>query len=414
MDKASDEVFAGEVHICEWLIAKGRPNEARTRLLVLEKARPDNSQVLFLIALLDMADKDHDAAIRRLHRILVNEPDAVRVRLELGRAYFESGDYNNAERQFRFARAGSLPPPVVANIDRFLHVIRGRKTLNFGLTISIAPDSNLNAGPATDTVSLYGIPFQLSQDAKANSGVGLTVAANAEWVPRLSRRMKLRMGAQAYRAQYRESNFNDMTVTAYAGPRINLRRWEFNLLGNVGRRWYGGRTYTDMAGVGADATYFINTRMGLGAGFNFNHFDYPQNPDQNGNGRNVAFSYFYTPTPSSIVRASMAIGRQQARVASYANHSRQIGLNYTREFKGGITLGLAPTHSRIAYDAPLAAFNARRIDHQYTGQATLLYRRIDLGGFTPRLVYTYTHNESTIPLYRFSRSRWEIGITSAF
>ena len=110
----------------------------------------------------------------------------------------------------------------------------------------------------------------------------------------------------------------------------------------------------------------------------------------------------------------MAVGRQQARIASYANHSRQIGLNYTREFKGGITLGLAPTHSRIAYDAPLAAFNTRRIDRQYSGQATLLYRRIDFGGFTPRLVYTYTRNRSSIPLYSFSRSRWEIGFTSAF
>jgi hypothetical protein len=414
MDKASIEVFNGEILICEWLIANGRPDEARERLLILEKARPDHSQILFLIALLDMAARDHHEAIRRLHRILVNEPEAVRVRLELGRAYFESGDYGNAERQFRFARAGNLPPSVVLNIDRYLHVIRGKKTLNFGLTISVAPDSNLNAGPATDTITLYGIPFQLSQDAKASSGVGLTLAANAEWAPRLSSRMKLRVGAQAYRAQYRQSNFNDMTVTSYVGPRLNLRRWEFNLLGNVGRRWYGGKTYTNIAGVGADATYFINTRMGLGAGFNFNHFEYPRNPDQTGNGRNLAFSLFYTPTPSSIVRASMAIGRQEARIASYANHSFQIGLNYTREFKGGITLGLAPTYSRIGYDAPLAAFDIRRIDRQYTGQATLLYRRLDLGGFTPRIVYTYTRNDSSIPLYSFSRSRWEIGFTTAF
>jgi outer membrane protein len=411
---ATNRFFTNELNVAEQLILAGRFGEARARLAELEKSSPQDSQVQFLLAMLDRQDKEYDSAIRRFHRILVNEPKSVRVRLELGRTFYESGDYYNAERQFLFARAGKLPPAVIRNVDRYLVSIRGLKTFALGFSVSIAPDSNLNAGPAIDAVSLYGLPFQLSPDAKAKSGVGLAVAGNAEWAPRVSKQLRFRMGAQAYRNQYRDTQFDDMTVSAYAGPRFNSRRWEFNLLGNAGRRWYGDRTYTDLLGGSADATYYLNTRMGLGAGFNLSHLKFAQNPQQSGDRGIVSASFFYAPTAASLLRASAVAGRQNAQIPAYANDLRQAGLSYVREFKGGITLGLAPSFTHIGYHAPLAAFNATRVDSQYTGQVTLLYRRIDIYGITPRLIYTYTRNESSIPLYRFARSRCELGFTSSF
>ncbi|MDB5580036.1 MAG: hypothetical protein JWR80_5212 [Bradyrhizobium sp.] len=410
----ADATFASKVNQAEQMIAAGHLTDARARLEQLEKQRPRDMQTQFLLALLDRQEKDYESAIRRFHRILVDEPTAVRVRLELGRTFFESGDYANAERQFRFARAGKLPPAVLRNVDNYLFAIRGRKTFTFGFSLAIAPDTNLNAGPATDTVSLYGLPFQLSQNAKANSGVGLVVDGSAEWAPRLSKTMKFRIGTQLHRAQYRVTDFDDMTLGFYAGPRVNLRRWEFNLLGNVARRWYGDHVYTNMAGGSADTTYFLNRRVGIGVGLNLFHLQYVANPDQSGYGGNVAFNLFYTPTPASFVRATVQVGQLDARLPAYANHSYQLGIIYVREIAGGITIGLSPTYTRIGYDAPLAAFNATRIDHQYSGQITLLSRRIDIHGLTPRLAYTYTRNDSSISLYRFSRSRVEIGVTSAF
>lgn len=410
----ADTTFVNKVNEAEQMIAAGRLADARARLEQLEKQRPHDMQTQFLLALLDRQEKDYESAIRRLHRILVDEPTAVRVRLELGRTFFESGDYANAERQFRFARAGKLPQAVLRNVDNYLFAIRGRKTFTFDFSLAVAPDTNLNAGPATDTVSLYGLPFQLSQTAKANSGVGLVVDGSAEWAPRLSKTVKLRFGTQLHRAQYRVTEFDDMTLGLYAGPRINERRWEFNALGNVARRWYGDRVYTNLAGGSADATYFLSRRVGIGVALNLFHLQYVANPDQSGFGRNVALNLFYTPTPASFVRASVQIGQLQARLPAYANHSYQLGVTYVREISGGITVGLSPSYTRIGYDAPLAAFNATRIDHQYSGQVTLLDRRIDIHGITPRVAYTYTRNDSSISLYRFSRSRVEIGVTSAF
>lgn len=405
--------------VAEVMIGQKRFDDARKILAVLaahpvhEHAR--DNQVQFLLGILDIEDKDYDSAITHFHRILVNDPKQVRVRLELGRACFLKKDYADAQRQFLFARAGHLPPLVQGNVDRFLGAIRALQTVSYGLSLSLAADSNLNAGPATDSVSLYGLPFQLSPDAQANKGIGLALDANAEWSPRIGEGLKWRIGTQLHRSQYLHSEFDDMTLGLYTGPHLTLKRWDFNLLGSTSRRWYGDRTYTNSYGGSFDATYYVTARLGLGASAGRAHIAYPQNPQQSGIGQTYGVTVFYTPTPASIVRGTASFGVQQAQNAGYANHSQQFGISYNREFDGGLTLSLAPGYTRIAYAAPLLGLsNAARRDHQWSGQVALLDRKIDWSGFTPRLVYTYTRNDSSIALYKFHRNRVEFGFTRAF
>jgi len=54
--------------------------------------------------------------------ILAAEPIASGFGLELARG-FHSNRYENAERNFRFARAGDISPEVKANIDQYLAAI---------------------------------------------------------------------------------------------------------------------------------------------------------------------------------------------------------------------------------------------------------------------------------------------------
>jgi tetratricopeptide (TPR) repeat protein len=409
----ADDLLRAEI-----LINHGQDAEAKGILLELEKQasgdRARKNQVQFLLGLLDMQDQDYESAISRFRRILVFDPTALRVRLEMGRTFFMMGRYGDAERQFLYARAGKLPKTVLANVDRYLGAIRQRKTFSYGAAVAIAPDSNLNAGPATDTISLYGLPFQLSPNAKANSGVGLTVDANAEWAPRIGKRTKWRVGTQLHRAQYLQTAFDDMALALYSGPQINLKRWDLSLLGNVSRRWYGDRGYATAFGPSVDANYFLNPHLGVGLSVNVRQIDYDLNSLQNGLGKSVGLNFFDTPTAASFVRGAITIGRQDARVSAYAFDSRQFGLDYVREFAGGLTVGISPTFTAIDYKAPLAAFAVARRDQQYVIQLSLLDRRIDFHGITPRIVYTFIKNKSNIDLFRFKRNRVEIGFTSSF
>ena len=408
-----DDLLTAEV----WL-TQNRFEDARLLLLALEKKpsseRARNNQVQFLLGLLDMHDEDYDSATSRFRRILVSEPNSVRVRLEMGRAYYLAGRYDDAERQFLYARAGKVPKTVLVNIDRYLGQIRQLKTFTYGFSLAMAPDTNLNAGPATDAVTLYGLPFQLSKDAKANSGVGMVLDTNAEWAPRIGKRLKWRFGSQLHRVQYGTTEFDDMTVAGFTGPHLTLKRWDINLLGTIARRWYGDKGYSLNYGPSLDATYYLTARLGVGASGNLSQISYDHFQAQNGLGKTISLFSFYTPTTSSYVRGAVTLGHQDADDPAYAFTSWQYGLNYVREFAGGITLGLAPAFTRMDYDAPLQSVGATRHDRQYSAQISLLDRRLDFHGMTPRIAYTYTRNDSDIALYTFSRNHFEIGFTKSF
>lgn len=398
----------------EALISQGQFDVARQQLTALETPRKTDNQVQFLLALLDIHDHKFRDAVQRLRQILIREPGTARVRLELGRALFLDGNYGAAERQFRLARAGQLPQAVQLNVDRYLGAIRQRKRFSVDLAFALAPDSNINAGPASDAVTIYGLPFQLSQDARANSGVGATADAAIEWAPPVTGRTGLRLGVQAHHAQYRASQFNDSTVATYAGTRLIRKLWTFDLTGTLAQRWYGGKRYSRTAGGAVSANFTADRKTELSATIGAYSIVYPNFSDQDGLQTGITLGAARALSPRSIVRTTIGLNWQTARIAPLANHRQTLGIEWFRDFPGGLSLALAPSITRIGYDAPLAAFGATRDDRQISVQTRLQSRRIDFHGFTPRVGYIFTRNFSTIPLYRFTRNRFEFGIVRSF
>src|SRR6201996_3857346 len=103
---ATQTITLTDTQAAQLLITNNRLDDAKKILLHDLEAKPEDSETLFLLGTIAVAQKDYDTAISYYRRILVNEPDAERVRLELARAFFLKADYDNADRQFRFARAG--------------------------------------------------------------------------------------------------------------------------------------------------------------------------------------------------------------------------------------------------------------------------------------------------------------------
>ena len=80
----------------------------------------------------------------------------------------------------------------------------------------------------------------------------------------------------------------------------------------------------------------------------------------------------------------------------------------------GFTVYVEPSFSLARYDEALIGFARRRSDRTTAVMLTVLNRHLVLTRFTPRISYTYTRQASSIPLYEFSRSRLEVGLTTAF
>ena len=63
---------------------------------------------------------------------------------------------------------------------------------------------------------------------------------------------------------------------------------------------------------------------------------------------------------------------------------------------------------------PGGAFGKTRADDAIMLAFTMLTRRFDYHGFTPRFSYVFTEQRSNIPIHGFTGSQGQIGVTSLF
>ena len=116
------------------------------------------------------------------------------------------------------------PKRVVDNIARFREAIRARRAWRFNFNVGIAPDTNINSATSKDHVEVLGLPFQLDEDAKARSGVGLIAGGDAS--VRLWRFSKTPLYLETYGRMVRYGNhdFDDIYVGGELGPEIRVAK----------------------------------------------------------------------------------------------------------------------------------------------------------------------------------------------
>jgi len=141
------------------LIAGNRTAEAY-RLLARHEAGLAGQPLydyLYGVAALDAGHAGD--AITALERVLVNDPASPSARLELGRAYYESGDRAAAERQFRALLAANPPAPIRDTATAYLRAMEAAPARasgwSGGFEFGSGYDSNANA--STDDETFLGV-----------------------------------------------------------------------------------------------------------------------------------------------------------------------------------------------------------------------------------------------------------------
>jgi len=413
-DSPAKTLVLSETQAVQLLIANGRLDAARTVLDHALAAQPDDSQLQFLRATVAVAEKDYDTAISLFRRILVREPQAERVRLELARAFFLKGDYDNADRQFRFARAGNIDDTVKANIDHFLGAINRLREWTVNFSVALAPDTNQNAATSASQISIFGLPFALDPHARRQSGVGVAGDIGGEWSPLLSDNMKMRVGADAYRVEYSGGQFDDMTISGYAGPQLLFSDWDISVLATGFQRWYANQPYVSGIGGKLAADYGITSNLLIGASVGGQAVTNSLITEQSGPLYSAQAQTTYILSPSSLFQLQAGLNRQDAQIAPYSYSGYWFGGGYQQDLPFGFSAGFQPSYYITRYDEALAAFGKTRSDNAVMLAFTLLNRRFDYHGFTPRFSYVFTEQHSNIALYSYTRSQFQIGVTSLF
>ncbi|HVC10780.1 MAG TPA: surface lipoprotein assembly modifier [Burkholderiales bacterium] len=394
----------------KWILDK-QFGPARQMLAGLEKAYPNNPQVLFLEGQLAFAEGDYQTAIAIYRRMLSKDPSLTRVRLALARALFAAGDYSAARYHFEIALGQILDQQARRNIYAYLRAIQGRKSwLTF--SASFGEDSNPNFATNARTVDILGSTFVLNPDARAKKSFGTVIDAQ---------------GRYAFGEDNRNFVSGALEHRNYAGSYADFDALELTL----GRSWVVGQTmWTAEAGpVLADyqqkeldhgAMVRLTNARPFGervlstSYVSATRLQFPDYSYLTGEQYWAGTTMRYAVNPTSGAWMSVSWGRNLAHDATYSYRAVEGTLGYSKELAARLNVRLQLSANQYVYDEPSPLFGIERRDQLVQLDLVLTARDWNFHGFAPTASLSWGRNDSTIPLYSYTRQFAGLGLTRQF
>ena len=345
--------------------------------------------------------------------ILDQKPDASGVRLELASVLAAMGDVDSARRELRAAEASGLPPDVERLVRFYARALSSPKRFGGGLEVALAPSNNINRATGSDTLGTIIGDFIIDENAKAKSGVGLTLRGQAYYRPPLSKNADLLIRISSSADLYKEKRFDDMVLQAEAGPQFRLGADRLALSGIVAHRWFGLNSYSSSFGGSGNFQHPLGKRAQLRLDASAIRTDNEVNSLQDSSRYSFSTAVDRAFTQSFGGGIQLSGTREVSADPGYSTAQGGISTYLFRDL-GKTTAVLNLSYSHLEADKRLFIYPERRKDDRFAASVSNTFRGLRVGTFAPLLRLSYERNVSTIEIYDFSRFGAEIGITAAF
>ncbi len=406
------------------LLQSSKAAEAYELLEPMESARAGEVEYDFLLGLAALDVGQNTRAVFALERVLAIEPNNVRARAEIARAYLALGETQTAEQEFSTVKKQGVPADVSQTIDRYIASMRriddqNKPTLNGYVEAFAGYDTNVNVGPNRNSVAIPGFggaSFTLSPDSRANGDWFGGVGAGANLRVPLGGGVALLAGlAGSERFNFHKSQFDTETADANVGATAAVGSDVFTVMAQAGVVTVESDRFRNAKGVTAQWQRNLDARNQVGAFVQYADLHY-RSQDVRDADRWVAgatyahlwrdglmgfaSAYFVSEDPQKGAVNWLGFEGIGVRVGGRLNLDAQTvvfgGLNY--EYRG--------------YSAVDPSFNSTRHDNQYAisfGATRYLAKE---WAVTPQL--TLTRNESNQELYGYRREMFSVSVRREF
>jgi hypothetical protein len=366
----------------------------------------DPLEVLFLTGMLATARGQDAQAIEAFRRILDQRPDLVRVRLELARTLFRAGEDGAAKHHFERALGARLPEAVEENVRRYLEQIRRRRLWSLEVGVGILPDSNINTGSNQQYITIGGLPFTLSSEAREQSGVGMLVSVAGTRSVEMAAGWRMRGFASVLRRDYADSRFDDMILRAGLGPRRVWGVGEVGIAPFVAERRFGNDVFNRASGLRVDGGGQLGPRWLAEGAVEWQRVEHPQQPARDGG---VLWGFaglrrLWDPVSSVLLGIDQYL--DDAREAVYRQQATGVTVGHFRDWRGGVSTAATVRVAFARFEGLQPLFGEYRNDRLVTWSLVLSKRDWDILGFSPALSVTRHENDASIDLYTFQR--WQV------
>jgi outer membrane protein len=355
----------------------------------------------------------YEEAAVAFRALLDERPDALAGRLELARMFAALGLEPAARRELRQAQVAGIPPEAAGMVDQFAAALRSPARVGGSLEFSLAPDTNINRATQARTLDTIIAPLTLSDDARAQSGVGGRVAGQVYIRAPLSQAWSIVPRASGLATVYDDSRFNDISASGLVG--LEWRGGADRISASLGQtfRWFAGDLYARTDVVAMDWVRLLERSSQLLLSISAADARYEQNALQNGELYDVSGSYERAINSRSGVSLTASVTRQVAADPGYATWAGGLTTGAWRETPFGTvftSLGVRRTEG----DERLFLFPERRKEWLVTARAGMSLRALTVARMAPTVRINFEDNSSTVGIYDYRRVAVEIGVTRAF
>lgn len=397
----------------ERLAVAGKIGDANLILDALKQNDGGSREQILLAGLIEVAQGNLSSAEANFRILLLRNPHDTRVRLELARVLFLLRRYSAADYHFRLGAARS-PKAVRDNISLFRRAIQAKRTWRVSVEGGIAPDTNVNSAGRDRIVDLFGLPFNVDDDAREKSGIGVFANADVEFRLRRSEAVGFSVRAFGNAREYRHSTFNDEVLGIEIGPQFRIGNAQVTVAGIGLFRWYGREIYSRAPGVALRVELPISAQWQIDLKPQFRSVTYPQNPSQNAPFMGLNGQISRSLGNRALGQIDFLASRQSAHVSGYAYREVGLGVSAFAELNNGITVGGNIEAARTVFDAPIFGFSRTRRDWRAATSISVLNRNWILLGFSPIARLSFARSESTISFFEYRRTRLEVGFQRPF
>ncbi|MDA5555777.1 tetratricopeptide repeat protein [Shimia sp. MMG029] len=375
-----------------------------------------------MTALANVDSGQPEKAIPVLLALLAQNPNLVRVRLELARAYFNAKDWSRARQEFFIVLSADLPAPVKERVLAFIRAIDNRRGFDWDLSLAVVKVGNQRRY-ADDTILVDsgGIQVPFTFDRERSDEFGLRAVGAFNFRKPLASLSTANTAASGFTTlafdltEAKTRAYDDALLSLAGGLRFTKQRLTYAVAPEIRTRYVAGAKYEDR--VGLTASFESRGLEGRSVFARTTFFDITNARDSSLSGHIATASIGVRQAVGgrAIIGVTGRIERENVPNASQDALTTQITAFGTFEMKYGITAQPSLYYRFKNHKNPSPILPAD--PNQKTYGLRLRLEKNDwfiAGSYTPFFDISYENTRSDIGAFTYTETRSQIGVNRRF
>ncbi len=361
------------------------------------------------------AQKNYKKAIARYREVIAENPNLDKVRYLLAQWLYEDKQFEAAKGQFQKLKANHLPPEIKQIVKSYQDALSRQERWDISAQLNFIHDHNINNASSSEYIHLGGAKFKKDVKSLPKKATGIDFLLNINKRKNIYKNHGL-LFEDDLSGQYFFNSKDDWEISnkLYLGYQYANATKMINILPFYGKRFVGGKSYSDDFGlsVGADIRLNHQWRLSLTGEYTamyMNKFEY----------KVQQLSSSVSAIYASQAKRSISFGVNglavYGKTEDQSYHKVGASFGWEQEWVKGFSSRLDFQLGRRVFKGQDTLYEIQRKDTEYVLRLTLWKRDWHVLGLTPKVQYQYKKVVSNIPdFYSYNKSKINLFFSKRF